>query len=245
MNLHDVTTDDFDFEPHHRDWIVRQEREWRAAGLTVSWIDTRPKWLAVINWSVPHDALDLNVTPAPLIDPVTPCRLGWRFSLIGSGQIKIVEHWVKTSEELPVYPVWNLRTDVVVAAHADDRLRVYRGAIGAIRTEIRAAAVVLRGVGDDIQAVAGRAAATLRALTEDESTNCTPPDCDRFYALLDGARGCSICGRRLRDEVSKLVGVGPDCARQWQIPHSRAAAPRRLELRAQILGDAEPAQAAE
>jgi hypothetical protein len=51
-----------------------------------------------------------------------------------------------------------------------------------------------------------------------------------------------LSSRPLRDEVSKLLGIGPDCARQWQVPHSRAAASKRLELRAKILGasEAEP-----
>jgi len=228
-------TDDFDFEPYHREWMVRQEREWRAAGLAVSWIDTRPKWISIINWSWPEDAL---FKEWPLVDPKTPCRRAWRFSLIGGGQIKIVEHWVETREPWPSSPVWNPRIDIVVAAHVDDRLRTYRGVIDDILGEMQAGAVVLRGTSEEIQAVADRAAATLRALTSNEAdkSDCTHPERDRFYALLDGARGCSICGRSLRDEVSKLLAIGPDCARQWQIPHSRGAASKRLELRAQILG---------
>jgi hypothetical protein len=232
-----LNDDDFDFVAYARDAMVRHEREWRDAGLTVRWIDTRPKWIPVTYWSVAHDAHPGNVEQAPLIDPTAPCRRAWRFSLIGGGQIKIVEHWVETREPPPFSPTWNQRTDIVVAAHADDRLRVYRGEIDDIGCEMQACAVVLRGIGDDIQAVADRVGATLRALTEDESSSeITPPDRDRFYALLDGARGCSICRRPLRDEISKLIGVGPDCARQWQIPHSRAAASKRLELRAQMLG---------
>jgi hypothetical protein len=238
------TDDDFDFEPYHREWMVKQEREWRAAGLTVSWIDTRPKWISVINWSWPEDGL---FKEWPLVDPKTPCRRAWRFSLIDGGQIKIIEHWVKTNE--PEFPIWNSRIDIVVAAHTDDGLRICGGKIDDILGEMQAGAVVLRGGGDDIQAIADRAAATLRALTTDEGADSnhgvTPPDRDRFYALLDGARGCSICGRPLHDEISKLLGIGPDCARQWRVPHSRAAASRRLELRTQILGAAEPAQAAE
>jgi hypothetical protein len=231
-----VLADDYDFEPYHRDWMVRQEREWRDAGLTVAWIDTRPKWIPVIYWSVGRDAHPDTVAHAPLINPIVPCRRAWRFSLIGGGQIKIAEHWVKTND--PNFPIWNPRIDIVVAAHSDDRLRIYRGAIDDILGEMQAAAVVLRGAGEDIQAIANRTAATLRALAEDETAGhgVTPPVRDRFYALLDGASGCSICGRPLRDEISKLVGVGPDCARQWRIPHSRGAASKRLELRAQILG---------
>jgi hypothetical protein len=233
-----LNTDDFDFEPHHREWMVEQEREWRDAGLVVSWIDTRPKWCPVIKWSSPRRTAELDVVHSPLIDPTTPCDRAWRFSLIGGGQIKIVEHWVKSDDDelLALFPTWNSHTDLVVAAHTDDRLRVYRGKLDGICGEMQANAVLLRGAGDDVQAIADRAAATLRALTaEDETSAVTPPDRDRFYALLDGARGCSICGRPLRDEVSKLVGVGPDCAHQWRIPHSRAAASKRLQLRAQIL----------
>jgi hypothetical protein len=234
-----LNTDDFDFEPHCREWMVKHEREWRDAGFAMSWIDTRPKWWPVISWSSPRMTAELDVVHSPLITLTTPCDRAWRFSLIGGGQIKIIEHWVKTNDPPPLDPVWNSHTDLVVAAHTDDRLRIYRGKLDNICTEMQAGAVLLRGTGEDVQAIADRAAATLRALTaEDEAANSvTPPDRDRFYALLDGARGCSICGRPLRDEVSKLVGVGPDCAHQWRIPHSRAAASKRLQLRTQILGE--------
>jgi hypothetical protein len=208
--------------------MVKHEREWRDAGFTVSWIDTRPKWISVINWSWPEDPLFKEF---PLFDPKTPC-----LPPLGGGQIKIIENWVKSNEPTPFSPIWNSHTDIVVAAHTDDRLRVYRGKLDVVRSEMQAGAVLLRATGAEVQTIADRAAATLRALTANEDSEITPPDRDRFYALLDGARGCSICGRPLRDEVSKLLAIGPDCARQWQIPHSRGAASKRLELRAQILG---------
>ena len=236
LKINDSTTDsfDFNFEASHRDWMVRQESEWRAAGLTVAWIDTRPKWLPVIYWSVPADAHADNIEYAPLVDPDRPCRRAWRFSLIGGGQIKITEHWEESC--LPDFSpgIWNPR----IAAHVGDQLHRYRGEIDDILGEMQAAAVVLRGTGEDIQTVADRAAATIGALTSNEHDehDCTPAERDRFYALLDGARGCSICGRPLRDEISKLLAIGPDCARQMGIPHSRAAASKRLALRAQILG---------
>jgi hypothetical protein len=79
------------------------------------------------------------------------------------------------------------------------------------------------------QEIVNRTAATLRAI------DCRP---DNFYALLDGSRGCALCSRALKDEISKLVGVGPDCARRNGIPHNHAAASKRLELRRRILGGA-------
>jgi hypothetical protein len=115
---------------------------------------------------------------------------------------------------------------------------VYPGTLEGIRTEMSACAVVLRGAEEGLQPIADRTAATFRALTacDEAHGDDTHPDRDRFFALLDSTRGCSICGRPLRDEVSKLVGVGPNCARLWNVPHSRAAASKRLELRTQLLG---------
>ena len=60
-------------------------------------------------------------------------------------------------------------------------------------------------------------------------------DADNFFALLDGSAGCAFCGRALRDEISKLIGVGPVCASQHRIPHNQEAAERRLALRRKLL----------
>jgi hypothetical protein len=78
------------------------------------------------------------------------------------------------------------------------------------------------------QDIADRTAATLRAIDGKP---------DNFRALLDGSSGCAFCRRALTDEVSKLIGVGPDCAKQNHIPHNMAAASKRLELRRKLLGE--------
>jgi hypothetical protein len=65
--------------------------------------------------------------------------------------------------------------------------------------EMNAEAVVLHG---KRQEIADRAAATFRLIDT---------KVDNFFALLDGAKGCAVCGRALREEMSKLVGVGPCC----------------------------------
>ncbi len=77
------------------------------------------------------------------------------------------------------------------------------------------------------QDIADRTAATLRAIDSNP---------DNFHALLDGSSGCAFCSRALKDEVSKLIGVGPDCAKQNGIPHTTTAANKRLELGASYLG---------
>jgi hypothetical protein len=156
--------------------------------------------------------------------------------LIGGGQMKITEHWVP----VPDQPgrVWRGRTILAIAAHnTDAQLRYCHGEIKSVWTDMQSAAIVLHGRAECAQAVADRAAATLRALTADENSEVTQPDRDRFYALLDGSVGCCVCGRALGDEVSKLLGIGPNCARRWNVPHSRAAAATRLRLRREILGE--------
>ena len=83
--------------------------------------------------------------------------------------------------------------------------------------------------GDKHQEIADRTAATLCAIDR---------KLENFYALLDGSNGCAICGRPLRDEISKLVGVGPECASKQNIPHNLRAAEDRLTLRKKLLGSA-------
>ena len=41
--------------------------------------------------------------------------------------------------------------------------------------------------------------------------------------------------RPLLDPISKAIGVGPDYAKQNYIPHSLAAANKRIELRRELL----------
>jgi hypothetical protein len=91
-------------------------------------------------------------------------------------------------------------------------------------SELNAQAVVLT---KGYQEVAERTAETFRLMDD---------DAEHFFALLDGTSGCAICGRALRDEISKLVGVGPECASQYRIPHNKEAAERRLTLRRKLLG---------
>jgi hypothetical protein len=212
---------------HCRERQAEMEAKWRSQNLTWSWVDTQPKWISCINW-------DYGDEDGPLQNPTRPCKRTFRLSLIGGGQIRITENWVESCVH-ELLGVWNSKINLTISAHVDDgaRLQIARGKLyPGDYCEMNASAVVLRGAQD----IADRAAATLRAITVDENGEVTPPDRDRFYALLDSARGCAICRRSLRDEISKLIGVGPDCARQWKIPHSRDAASKRLALRREILG---------
>ena len=55
-------------------------------------------------------------------------------------------------------------------------------------------------------------------------------------ALLDRSERCCVCGRALRDHVSMLLGIGPDCAQHMRLPHSLAAADRIAQRRKELLG---------
>jgi hypothetical protein len=159
-----------------------------------------------------------------LEDPKVPTRRFLRFSLLGGGQMTTIEHFAEWSYPGLEKSTLCRRIALSVTPHVGDRARRYHGELHYEPFEMAMTAVTLAGPQD----VADRVAATLRAITWK----------DEFYALLDGHGRCAICARPLTDEVSKLVGVGPDCARQHGIPHSQAAASKRLQLRRTLLGEA-------
>jgi hypothetical protein len=187
---------------------------------TLAWIDTEPAWVSACEWS---NGIILD-------DPKTLCSRTIRFSLIGGGQIKVTEElgdYFRCLSEECYYRRGD--PDLVVTAHLDASHTVVRYKGKLIRThcyEMDAHAVVFPTPG--IQDIADRTAATLRAI------EATP---DNFYALLAASKRCAFCNRPLKDEVSKLIGVGPDCAEQNRIPHSMKAASARLALRQKLLDD--------
>jgi hypothetical protein len=244
-NIVATTNDEFDYDFARwcRDHMAEEEAMWTQLGFSVAWIDTHPKWLSVTAWGCP-----IYILP----DPNRPIKRMWRFTLIGGGQLRITEHWTNRRVVCPFgldglkedwvihdgEQVWHEKTTLKVTAHVGGRLLLKRGELdGAIR-EMSAYAILLVGEDAQTQSIAERAAATLRALADDETGDCTSPERDRFFALLDGSVGCAVCGRPLVDEVSKLLAIGPDCARALNRPYSRAEAGRRLELRRQILNEA-------
>jgi hypothetical protein len=123
-----------------------------------------------------------------------------------------------------------------ITADAGDGLRRFTGIIDGVRCEMTPkAALFLPGTP---QSVADRVAATFRLLTRADGIGASVrhPDPDNFMALLDRSERCCVCGRALRDHVSTLLGVGPDCARQMRLPHNLDAANRILQRRKQLLG---------
>jgi hypothetical protein len=194
-------------------YVRQYESECR--GKTLAWIDPVPVWVSAADWHF-------------LSSPEKPCRRVFRLSLIGGGQIKVTENFEcwPDSEGIRYQPEQTIcyQPDLLVTAHVENVVHRYWGVLshGSVY-EMSTYAVVFNYAPQEI---ADRTAATLRAI------DATP---DNFYALLDASTHCAFCRRPLKDEVSKLVGVGPDCARQHGIPHSMKAASTRLALRQKLL----------
>lgn len=211
--------EEFDFPANAREGMRRCEAEWTAASQRFAWIDLEPAWISAGDWS----AYGRDGFPQ---DPLKPCQRVIRFSLIGGGQIRVTEQWTDRKLFDHDNEIWcELDSKLLVSAHTDQGLRRYRGYLshGAISEMATYAVVFNPGTPQDI---ADRTAATLRAIDR---------NADNFHALLDGSSDCAFCGHALKDEVSKLIGVGPDCAKQNGIPHTITAANKRLERRRRLL----------
>jgi hypothetical protein len=211
--------------------MLEREREWDAQGVPFYWISPYPWWINPTDW-------DLYGFPGPgdcslFAEPTEPTRRFYRFSLIGGGQVVLVENWrwfrLLAGDTLSDYDAAG--DEIRVTAHVDNEVVRHNGRIkyGVGPSELSAKAVTFKpGTPYPLVERVGR---TFAAMADDFGG----PDLDKVLALLDGSSGCAICGRDLKDEISKLVGVGPSCAKQFGIPHSMAAASKRLRLRQQIL----------
>src|SRR5262245_31848390 len=96
--------------------MTKCEKEWRDAGTVFSWIDPQPVWVSAGDWS------EYLGDGFPR-DPLKPCRRIIRFSLIGGGQIRVVEAWTDRTIFDGDERIW-CETDpkLLVSAHTDQGL---------------------------------------------------------------------------------------------------------------------------
>jgi uncharacterized protein DUF6011 len=207
--------------------MLEEEDRWRQFNIVWSWIDERPVWLSAVDWYV-------EVLP----DPEREVKRSFRLSLLGGGQVTVLEHFKPWRSE-PTSKVHFSCThpDLRVTTDAGDGLKRFTGIIDGIFCEMSPKAVLF--LPGTPQSVADRVAATFRLLTfkEGVGTTCRGPDRDNFMALLDRGKQCCVCGRALRDHVSTLLGIGPDCAKQMRLPHGLEAANRIMRRRKELLGE--------
>ena len=195
--------------------ILEQKDYWRQCNLVWAWIDQKPVWVSAADWGI-------HILPSP----EKPCTRRFRLSLIGGGQIRVTEIF-KVGKLFPGHSmIWCGEPELRVRAETNSGLRNYSGIIshGGVY-EMSAFAVLLPpGTPPD---VADRVAATLRSIDQDS---------DNFQALLARSDRCCVCARLLRDHVSTLLGIGPNCAKQMRLSHNLEAANRILQRRKELLG---------
>jgi Family of unknown function (DUF6011) len=219
---------DFKFFTSACHGMLEQEDLWAQCKLVWAWIDERPVWLSPVDW-------DFDILPYPERE----MQRSFRFTLLGGGQITVIERF-KLWRPLSDQEAWLHRDscDLRVTADAGNGLRRLTGTINHLSCEMGANAVLF--LPGTPQSIADRVAATFRLLTcaEQVGTSVRGPGRDNFMALLDRSEQCCCCGRALRDHVSTLLGIGPDCAKQQRLPHGLGIANKILQRRRELLGDA-------
>jgi hypothetical protein len=222
----DGEDDAYDFFGSACHSMLEHEDLWKQQNLIWSWIDERPVWLSPINWN-------LEVLP----NPPAPTLRRFSFTLVGGGQIRISEKLERMGDKEEDGFIC-YEPQLKVTADAGEGLRRFTGIIERVSCEMSTSAVLF--LPGTPQSIADRVAATFRLLTfaEGVGTSCRGPDRGNFAALLDRSAQCCVCRRPLKDHVSTLLGIGPDCAKQMGLPHSLDAATKLLQRRRQLLGNA-------
>ena len=151
-----------------------------------AWIDEKPVWLSPVDWY-------LEILPSP----DAPIQRRFRLSLLGGGQITVIEHFEPWGWPDPPAETICFRTDLRVTADTGKSLQRFAGALDdSVSYEMGAKAVLFRsGTPQDI---ADRVAATFRLLTfaDGVGTSVRGPDAENFAALLDrGSQCCVSIGR--------------------------------------------------
>jgi len=213
-----------------RDGMTKCEANWMEQRATFAWFSKEP-------------GSDSGSLCWFWIDsPKEPCTRTFRFSMIGGGQIRTIEKWdwQRAPFDISEMPggIWKDENTVLGPVDRYPRLEgtahTAHGPtrfVGTFDGYISGCSATAAIFGQEVpQEIADRVAATFAAIGRQAEV---------FHALLDGAAGCALCGRPLLDEVSKLVAVDSDCAREYGIPHSMQAASNRQEIRRAVLGEFE------
>jgi hypothetical protein len=199
--------------------MLEEEAKWQQLQRTFAWIDQVPTWVNATCWEM----------IANIAEPTEPCTRQFRLSLIGGGQIRVTEEYRfirhKGFSNLDPWLTCFDRRELRVQAKTEEGLYTAHGVLDNAIAEMSADLVVFPG--HVPQAIADRVAATFRLIDSR----------DDFMALLLPSDRCGCCGRPLKDEVSRLLNIGPNCAKALRLPHDLATANRVLARRRELLGD--------
>ena len=225
-----------DMDDDEREFFASAQREAERVQLAtpgLHWIDPAPVWLESDWWTnhlfyLAADRADRNEVAVALRLklpgglPEDELRLTARFQRDRSraaGDDDEFLQWSATSIALRV----TVRTD-------DGLRRHHLGTIEHTLTEMGQAFIT--GLPAD---VAERVATLMREINDCTPCNVPDPQGGGLQPYLkslnwfraDGAH-CIVCHRPLRDEVSKVIGIGPDCAAGLGVPHTLGEAGRVL-----------------
>src|SRR5262249_14545587 len=133
--------DEYGFFDSAAGGMLEQEDYWHQCGLVWSWIDERPVWLSPVDWY-------LDILP----DPKSATNRRFRFTLLGGGQITVIERFKRSA--IPSDPpphFYCSHPDLRVTADAGEGLRRFSGTIDSVSYEMGAkAALFLPGTPQSI-----------------------------------------------------------------------------------------------
>lgn len=191
---------------------AKYEAQWRDEGRATAWIDPHPQWVNASDWDV-----------YALTRPEIKTTRVLRFILLGGGQIRVTEKFFGPEDQTCKQCRYGQR--LLIKAETPLGIVQVVGRIEGFSYEMSMRAVRLMSAKH--QDIADRVAATFRLILDDQNM----PTKENFMAILDGSAGCAFCGRQLRDHISKLIGIGPDCARNNDLQHNQSVAGRVLARR--------------
>jgi hypothetical protein len=206
-----------------RDIAENYEPKWRKENLNWVWIDPEPTWMSYVGWDV--TIFEWFSTDDPSLKPF---KRRFRFSMIGGGQILVTDYyrWFQYRDKKGAIfrHFWKEDPQLSIVTDVAGDLKRYKAFIDGPVYEMSAEAVI----GHAPLEVLENVAKTIRAIDNSK---------ENFNALLSRRNHCQFCNRPLKDHVSKLLMMGPDCAKRWNFQHSIKVADAVLKKRKELLGE--------
>jgi hypothetical protein len=169
-------------------------------------------------WATPYTILDYLFCSGE--DPGSSHSIVLRLALIGGGEVEL-----RMKSHVSIIngdKSEHLDSEMAMTIVDSESSSSYRGKLLYDGFEMQCAIYATRGCPEEL---INRVDRTLKAIEEWES----------LCALLAPSERCFCCARPLRDEVSKIIGVGPDCAKRIGISHGWDTATMVLEYRKSLL----------
>jgi hypothetical protein len=202
-----------------------------------AWIDADIEFVPAASW-----ISDMHYLTIPPEDTSKLWRSRWRFHLPGGHpidtlSITLTSEWLKLWPSYP--PEWIVPEIKGITVTVNDETGFKRFYVGTILDATECCEMQQYCVTGLPRELGERVAAFVRQVWDASPLMLwRESDADDKADFLIGIRPfladrsrCFNCGRALTDEVSKSLGVGPDCAARAGIAHTQAAAHRALQRR--------------